>query len=80
MLRKRAFRDGEYLITQGTVGTEFFLLAEGKVKILVNGNQVAELGSGAFFGEQALMKAQPRNADVVAVGKCLVLELKQNAW
>ena len=55
------------------MGTKFFLLADGEVRIVVNGSEVATLSSGAFFGEQSLLKAQPRNADVVAVGECLVL-------
>ena len=50
------------------------------MRILVNGNQVASLGEGAFFGEQALLKAVPRNADVVAKGKCVVLKLGKRSF
>ena len=56
------------MITQGDTGTTFYLLAEGKVRIRVDGEQVALLDSGAFFGEQALITAQRRNADVIAAG------------
>ena len=34
-----------------------------------------ELGSGEFFGELALLTGQPRNADVVSLGYCRLLEL-----
>ena len=74
-LTRRVFEDEDYLITQGDKGTTFYLLVQGKVRVVVNGTQVAELEDGAFFGERALIKEQPRNADVVAVGECLVLEM-----
>ena len=68
---RRKFQDGEFVITQGTVGRTFFLLAEGKVRILVDGKTVALLDSGAFFGEQALITDQKRAADVVAATQCV---------
>ena len=72
LLKRRQYEDGEYIITQGEMGSDFFLLAEGEVRILVNGKQVAVLKAGAFFGVKALIEAQPRNADVVAMGRCQV--------
>ena len=41
---------------------------------------MVRLKGGAFFGEQALIKAQKRNADVIAAGECLVLEMGQKAF
>jgi CPA1 family monovalent cation:H+ antiporter len=42
--------------------------------VLIPGKPV-ELGSGEFFGELALLTGQPRNADVVSLGYCSLLEL-----
>ena len=42
--------------------------------VLIPGKPV-ELGSGEFFGELALLTGQPRNADVVSLGYCRLLEL-----
>ena len=40
----------------------------------------AASGSSTFFGEQALITARPRNADVVALGKCRVLVMTQRSF
>ena len=53
------------------------MLEDGEVNVLVKGNVVAQLGKGAHFGEQALLTAQPRNADVIATTQCTVLEMTQ---
>ena len=74
--RPRLFPAGEVIVEQGTLGYTFFLLARGKVRIVVNGNQVAVLEDGSFFGERCLVSTRQRNATVVAVGECLVLEMK----
>jgi len=41
--------------------------------VLPNGR--VRLGSGDFFGEMALLSGRRRQADVVALGYCRVLEL-----
>ena len=47
------------------------------MRIGKDGTQVAELKNGAFFGEQALITSEPRNADVIAKGECMVFEMAQ---
>ena len=66
----------------GKVGNlgDLITVSRDKAKVLVNGKQVADLDSGAFFGEQALLKNAPRNADVVAAGECVCLELAKSAF
>ena len=74
----RHFRHGDHIIKQGDLGATFFILAKGTVRVKKDGEQVALLKEGAFFGEQALITAHPRNADVVAVGACVALEMGQH--
>ena len=55
---------GHTLMRQGESGHEFFVIAEGTVSVSQNGDQLAELGSGDWVGEIALMSGAPRTATV----------------
>lgn len=54
---------GEYAITQGEEGREFFIILQGSVSVLVRDpnedmeTQIAVLGPGGSFGDLALMEA-----------------------
>jgi putative ABC transport system ATP-binding protein len=65
-MSRRQFMPGEVIIRQGDVGEDLFLIAEGEVQIERGGREVTRLGAGEFFGELAVMSANPRNATVVA--------------
>jgi putative ABC transport system ATP-binding protein len=64
------FPAGETIIRQGEPGDKFYLIRRGEAEVLVrNGSQdqpVATLDEGRFFGEQALLTGEPRNASVRA--------------
>jgi len=51
---------------QGDMGDYYYVVSEGRVDILVNGNKVLESGAGKGFGELALLYDAPRAATVVA--------------
>ena len=61
---------GTNIITQGDLGDLFYVIESGDVEIIVNQNKVAELHSGSYFGEAALLHDAPRNATVRALTTC----------
>ena len=58
---------GAEIVREGRNGSAFFLLLDGKVEITRDGQPVARLIPGDFFGELALLSDHRRNADAHAV-------------
>ena len=59
-------REGKELIHEGRFGYEFFAIEDGTADVLQDGERIATLGPGDFFGEIALLKTERRTASVVA--------------
>src|SRR5829696_5639839 len=51
---------------EGEIGTGFFILVNGRVRVVRGGTTVAHLGPGEFFGELSVLDGGPRVAQVVA--------------
>jgi CRP-like cAMP-binding protein len=77
-LKQKKVSSGVNIITQGEDGDEFFLLDEGRVEIIVNGNKVAQLGAGSYFGEIALLEKCKRTATVRTTESSLIYSLEQS--
>jgi CRP-like cAMP-binding protein len=60
---------------QGEIGTGFFVIVSGSVRVIRDGQTLAELGPGDFFGELSVLDGQPRNAQVVSVEPTTCLAL-----
>jgi CRP-like cAMP-binding protein len=65
-LRPQRFRAGEVIVRQGDPGDSFYLIARGRVVVVVEGaegpQEAAELVDGDYFGEIALLRETPRTA------------------
>jgi CRP-like cAMP-binding protein len=72
---ERMFSGGERILRQGLTGSGFFIILDGEVEIVIDGEARATLGRGEFFGEVSILLGQPPVADVVATRplRCLVL-------
>ncbi|MBA2417834.1 MAG: cyclic nucleotide-binding domain-containing protein [Nocardioidaceae bacterium] len=62
----RKLAEGEDLVRQGEPGHELFLLLDGVLEVLVDGEPVAELGPGAVGGERALLEGGSRTSTLRA--------------
>ena len=63
----RKLRPGDVLVEQGSAGDTLFLLLDGILRVVVDGQPVAELGPGAFVGERAALEDGVRTATLTAV-------------
>ena len=57
---------GGYIVRQGQVGTGFYLVASGRVRVVRGSEILATLGPGEFFGELSVLDQAPRMAHVIA--------------
>jgi CRP/FNR family cyclic AMP-dependent transcriptional regulator len=63
------------LAKAGEFGYHFFVVEEGTADVFVDGDLVATLGPGDFFGEIALEEGERRTADVVATSQMQLLSM-----
>ncbi|MDR7544598.1 MAG: cyclic nucleotide-binding domain-containing protein [Armatimonadota bacterium] len=60
------YKPGDYIVRHGQVGTGFYTVVEGRVKVVRGSEVLAHLGPGDFFGELSVLDQSPRHAHVVA--------------
>lgn len=68
------------IVQQGDAGDSLFIIAEGVVSVSILNKQqhvieVARLGTGAFFGEMALLTGEERTATVTTLTRTMLFEL-----
>jgi voltage-gated potassium channel len=66
-LERKVVSPKEMIIQRGDVGKEMYIIAHGSVRVLVDTQTVATLSKGQSFGETALIKEEPRSADVESI-------------
>ncbi|OLQ75501.1 hypothetical protein BIT28_22995 [Photobacterium proteolyticum] len=74
-LKSRMAAPGEKIIARGEAGDAMFFIATGNVEVITGKQVPVKLSAGEFFGEQALLSEEPRNADVIATDYCELLVL-----
>ena len=57
---------GSVLFSEGETGDAFYVVLDGTADVRKGKRRVNSLGTGAYFGEMALLDAAPRSATVVA--------------
>ena len=69
---------GQHLADEGEYAYDLFIIEDGSAEVTQDGNTVAELGPGEFFGEMGVLERAPRNATVVAKTPMTLLTL--SSW
>ncbi|MGQ0656604.1 MAG: cyclic nucleotide-binding domain-containing protein [Chromatiales bacterium] len=74
---------GETIIRQGEVGDSFYILREGRCRVVSYASvedatvEIASLGPGDSFGEEALIRNAPRNATVEMISDGSLARLRK---
>lgn len=78
----KSFTAGEDIVHEGEIGDSFFVIKEGRVRVIkeTDGNELvlSELGVSEGFGEMSLIIDQPRSATVRAIGPTTALKLTKD--
>jgi len=74
------FKAGETIITQGEIGSEFFIIQSGEAEVMIGETKVANLKSADYFGENALLRNEPRSATIRAVTAISTLRITQEKF
>lgn len=79
---RKTVEAGQVLFREKEIGTEFYILINGSVKIYTSGKQgdekiLAVMQSGDSFGELALIDGKPRSASAATVEKSVLLSLSK---
>jgi CRP-like cAMP-binding protein len=74
-MSEESFPEGQRVLRQGFTGTGFYVILDGEVAIRIDGDDVARLAKGDFFGEMSVLLGEPPVADVVALRQLHVLHL-----
>ena len=74
---EREYPPGKEIVTEGEIGTGFFMIVDGKVEVVRRQTEgaLATLKKGDYFGEMALLDGGTRSATVRTVEptRCLAL-------
>lgn len=63
------------ILRQGLTGSGFYVILDGDADVVADGQKIATLARGDFFGEVSVMLGEPPTADIVATRplRCIVL-------
>jgi CRP-like cAMP-binding protein len=81
-----SFEAGETIISQGEPGDYYYVVTEGRAQVVLEDpgghseEELAQLGVGKGFGEEALVSGEPRNATVRALTRCQLMRLSSASF
>jgi CRP/FNR family transcriptional regulator, cyclic AMP receptor protein len=71
---------GSEVASEGSFAHEFFVIEDGTAEVRRDGERLAELGPGDFFGEIGLLETERRTASVVATTPLSVIVMFQREF
>ena len=82
-IKEKKVASGEVIIKQGDQGNDFYILVDGYAEATLDSNPdegVMEYQPGDYFGELALLRNEPRAANIIAREDCKVITLDRKSF
>ncbi|HEY9227139.1 MAG TPA: cyclic nucleotide-binding domain-containing protein [Gemmatimonadaceae bacterium] len=84
IMEVQRLKEGEQVFREGEEGDAWYVVFDGKAKVLKNlstgPEEIAVLDSGACFGEMAILDGMPRSASVIAAGPLTVFRFRRERF
>jgi CRP-like cAMP-binding protein len=71
---------GKVLAKEGDLGREFFVVESGTAEVTKDGEHIADMGPGDFFGEIALVAEERRTATVTSTSPMLLIVMSRASF
>jgi CRP-like cAMP-binding protein len=71
---------GEVLFNQGDAGDFMFVVIEGALDVIIDGEIVEKSGVGTMLGEMAIIDDAPRSATVIATEACRLAKIDEKRF
>jgi CRP-like cAMP-binding protein len=71
---------GGVIFSQGEPGKNMYVIAEGKVDIVIDGKLAESVGPDGIIGEMALIDSSPRSASAIAQTRCTLIPLDEQRF
>ena len=80
LAREQARKAGDVLMIEGEPGDEFYVIADGTVRIEKGGRTLRSMTAGGYLGEIALVEKRPRSATATCTSDVTLLALRQHEF
>ena len=60
------YHEGQWVVRRGEVDVGLNIIVDGEVSVVLEGDELAALSKGSFFGEISALLGEPTVADVIA--------------
>jgi CRP/FNR family cyclic AMP-dependent transcriptional regulator len=75
LIKEQRYAAGATIVKAGADGLGLYIIKEGAIEVIRDGQKVASMGPGQFFGEVSVLDGGPRTADVRAATDTVCLTL-----
>jgi len=66
MVEEVLYHEGQWVVRRGEVDVGLNIIVDGEVSVVLEGDELAALSKGSFFGEISALLGEPTVADIIA--------------